>query len=238
MKTCIIFVLLVLHVTANAQSPQQQAIQAFPELGVEGSRFNRAYLQAYEAAKAKNDPILRSAEWPLMLAKRVAVELPPIGEIRLTNGLVFSDSAISYYFSDGVELSTENNKIKARWSQILEPARSKLIAIAEKEAENSKAKANEDAALNQLSMRAVFEPIYFEKEETTGFLYLVSKDEYGEERVSKDYETVVLAEGISKSHGAGVKFVGTLYRIGFTNDSLRRPLFTMEREKALRLLRK
>ena len=49
-----------------------EAERTYPELAIEGSPFHKAFLEEVAAARSANDPVLRSPQWPLEIAKRVA----------------------------------------------------------------------------------------------------------------------------------------------------------------------
>lgn len=75
-----LFLFSVFTVSAFGQAAsaqyQQAAVQQFPELAIEGSPFHKAFIQAFASARAANDPVLNSPEWPLILAQRVAASMP------------------------------------------------------------------------------------------------------------------------------------------------------------------
>lgn len=67
--------------TSHAQQALVDAVleaeKAYPELAVEGSPFHKAFVAEVAAARASDDPMLRSSKWPLEIANRVAASKPP-----------------------------------------------------------------------------------------------------------------------------------------------------------------
>ena len=51
------------------------AIKAFPALGVEGSPFNKKFVQLFSEMKETNPAFLSQPDWPMQLAERTAHEL-------------------------------------------------------------------------------------------------------------------------------------------------------------------
>lgn len=62
---------------------QKAAIAEFPDLAVEGSEFNKAFVVRLTTARSTNDPALRQPDWPLVLARQVARNLPATSSKRL-----------------------------------------------------------------------------------------------------------------------------------------------------------
>ena len=59
----------------SPQEWQRKAISLFPELGVEGSKFNALFLKHYQEMKRNSPQFLEEPSWPVLLARRCADEL-------------------------------------------------------------------------------------------------------------------------------------------------------------------
>ena len=60
---------------ATVQDAQAAAIARYSDLAKAGSPFNQRFLEKHAAYKAKNDPILNSPDWPMVIATEVAGEV-------------------------------------------------------------------------------------------------------------------------------------------------------------------
>lgn len=57
---------------ATPNTPQEQAVAAFPDLAKVGSPLHTKFMELYGQAKATNSPILSKADWPLILAQQAS----------------------------------------------------------------------------------------------------------------------------------------------------------------------
>lgn len=60
---------------ATQKDAQAAAVKKFPELGVAGSPFNKAFLEKHAKLKSEGSPILSTPGWPMKLAEEVASEI-------------------------------------------------------------------------------------------------------------------------------------------------------------------
>jgi hypothetical protein len=59
----------------SSQEAQAAAIKQYPDLGKAGSAFNLRFLEKHRVLKERNDPVLKTPGWPVVLAREVAGEL-------------------------------------------------------------------------------------------------------------------------------------------------------------------
>jgi hypothetical protein len=57
---------------ASVKEAQQEAIRLHPELGVEGSDFNKAFLALHKKYQAERPELFRNSDWPVFIADEVA----------------------------------------------------------------------------------------------------------------------------------------------------------------------
>ncbi len=87
MKTFIL--LLALAVTASAQLDYQAiAVKNYPDLGKAGSKMHTDFLRAIADAKEYTPAVLKRADWPLVLARRVAPVAQPFAGLGLTEAQI------------------------------------------------------------------------------------------------------------------------------------------------------
>lgn len=142
----------------------------------------------------------------------------------------------------------ENALAKATEARI---ARNIAISTAQENAKAREAEAMKDyaiqkfldAELPRIEVLGYFRPTYFGEKDTGGWFTAVEKVETGTE--VRGLNTVptygyrrntavraVLDQKMAEDIGAGAEVPTTLYRIGFTKDASRDPLFTPSRERA------
>jgi uncharacterized membrane protein YeaQ/YmgE (transglycosylase-associated protein family) len=59
----------------SPQEAQQAALLRYPQLGQANSPFNTRFLEKHRTMKQNQDPLLSTADWPMILAREVAAEL-------------------------------------------------------------------------------------------------------------------------------------------------------------------
>jgi hypothetical protein len=66
----------MLCIASNAQNAvrqfQAEAVSKYPELGIEGSDFNRRFLSEYNKRRASVPTFFNEARWPVILADEIA----------------------------------------------------------------------------------------------------------------------------------------------------------------------
>ena len=63
--------------TESVEAAKQAAIKRFPALAIEGSPFNRAFLEKFEQVQKARPDVLKDPNWPMRIAEAVAAELKP-----------------------------------------------------------------------------------------------------------------------------------------------------------------
>lgn len=61
----------------SVEAAKQAAIKRFPALAIEGSPFNRAFLEKFEQIQKARPDVLKDPNWPIRIAEAVAAELKP-----------------------------------------------------------------------------------------------------------------------------------------------------------------
>jgi len=60
-----------------AAEARKAAVQKYPDLAVQGSTFNRRFLELYQLTVERNPDALALDDWPLVLARETAYSLVP-----------------------------------------------------------------------------------------------------------------------------------------------------------------
>ncbi len=64
----------------NAVDSQREVAKKYPDIAVAGSPLNLKFVEAVKKARAENDAVLQSADWPMQIAQRVAEPATPPAE--------------------------------------------------------------------------------------------------------------------------------------------------------------
>jgi len=82
----IVFAILVQAAAAGADDKawQQKAIAKYPSLGVQGSEFNKKFVEAYNQRRKSNPNFFTNQQWPLLLADELATSQAPTASPRPT----------------------------------------------------------------------------------------------------------------------------------------------------------
>ena len=79
MKIFQFLLVVVFALSVSAQTPvlesQKAAIKLYPDLGVQGSAFNKRFVELVEAAKRSDQQLMQRDEWPMIIAQRVSADL-------------------------------------------------------------------------------------------------------------------------------------------------------------------
>ncbi len=63
--------------TVRAEDWQRKAVEMYPQLGVQGSEFNKKFWGLYQQRKLSNPAYFNLPQWPVLLAKECANQLGP-----------------------------------------------------------------------------------------------------------------------------------------------------------------
>ena len=71
----LIFLPILASALPDVRKAQEEAIKLFPDLGKPDTAFNQRFLARFKALSDGNDPLLQRDDWPVIVAKGIAIEL-------------------------------------------------------------------------------------------------------------------------------------------------------------------
>jgi hypothetical protein len=259
-KKLLVSVLLAVAVASaeDSSSSQANALALYPSLGQTDSAMNKRFVARVKALRAAGDPVMQRADWPLVIAKQVAEEIgitPVVHEIppppqtgpepeengklniKLITGAVIHNATIDHISETWVTLSGK----AIYWQNLAAGEREKIMRVAERE----EAQRQLLRKLDELAIAAVIEPFTFRKESTSAWVQQyknVVDPLYTGDRNAPGAPTILVEDGsrvfsdideaLPSNFGSGDKIHVKLWRIGFTDDSSRNPLFTRNPDHA------
>jgi hypothetical protein len=193
--------------------------------------------------------------WKTTLAVSAALSasLALADDIKTNNGKEYKNATVSRVEPDGIMVKFSGGLVKIPFTDLSEELKQRYHYNSEEArkfaADNAAhinannaiagAKQNADSLLQQVTIFAIVEPSKYGKERTTAHIQEYAKS--GHSFYNSEWKKVgegftgVIDEPMPQYYARGDVIPVALYRIGHTDDSSRYPLFTMDKDKAMRL---
>jgi hypothetical protein len=184
-------------------------------------------------------------------------------DFKTVTGREYKNASISRVEPDGIMVKYSGGLVKIPFTELSEELKEKyhynpeeaqkfrtesaaainaLNGVVAANTKSGKKEENPERLLQQVRIFAIIKPYFYGKEETTAYIqeyqnYWIGPTAYDFEwrKVGKEF-TGAIDERMPEHYEEGDAAVVTLYRVGHSNDSIRHPLFTMDKEKAMQLV--